>query len=176
MNLLTEKKISKDIPHRNGDEYFEDFGIFIDVFNSETDRGKVLIALSYIDELLRRTLLAFLTENDVSLKLVDGFNAPLGTLSTRNAIAYSLGLILDIEYQDIETLRKIRNLYAHNVHTSFENEKIINLCKNLRMAHSTTTETKERFCTSAIGIITGFSGRAECVHKYKLSPCVWAEK
>ena len=52
-----------------------------------------MIVCSYLDELLLRILLAFLIERDGTKRLVEGFNAPLGTLSTRSAAAYALGLI-----------------------------------------------------------------------------------
>jgi mannitol operon repressor len=65
---------------------------------------------------------------------VEGFNAPLETFSTRTAAAYALGLISQAEFKDCETLRRIRNRFAHDVHTSFDQQDIGDLCANLTMA------------------------------------------
>src|ERR1700730_7129354 len=99
--------------------HLAEFSAFLPELKKETDRGMVLIATSFIDELVRRTLLAFLLESDTSSSLVEGFNAPLGSLATRCAAAFALGLISERELQEADTLRKIRNQFAHHVHVSF---------------------------------------------------------
>jgi mannitol operon repressor len=73
--------------------HLKDFFGFLPELNKESDRGRALIACSYLDELMRRILLAFLIERDGTKRLVEGFNAPLGTLSTRTAATYAVGLI-----------------------------------------------------------------------------------
>jgi mannitol operon repressor len=60
--------------------HLAEFSAFLPELNKETDRGMVLFATSFIDELMRRTLLAFLLESETSSSLVEGFNAPLGSL------------------------------------------------------------------------------------------------
>jgi mannitol operon repressor len=81
---------------------------FLPVLNKESERGAVLTACSFIDELLRRTLLAYLIEGKVSKTLIDGFNAPLGTFAAGTAAALVLGLISEQEFEECNTLRKIR--------------------------------------------------------------------
>jgi hypothetical protein len=58
-------------------------------------------------------------------QLIDGFNAPLGTFSSRIKAAYSLGLIENEQFEDLEHLRKIRNEFAHSWRpTSFAHPSI----------------------------------------------------
>jgi mannitol operon repressor len=114
--------------------HLADFSVFLPQLNKESDRGLVMIAMSFIDELMRRTLLAFLIESDTSTSLVEGFNAPLGTLATRSAAAFALGLISERELKEADTLRKIRNQFAHHVHVSFEDASIRDLARNLTWA------------------------------------------
>jgi mannitol operon repressor len=56
--------------------HLEEFFGFLPELNKESDRGRVLISCSYLDELMRRILLAFVIDQDSSVRLVDGFNAP----------------------------------------------------------------------------------------------------
>jgi mannitol operon repressor len=110
------------VPFEVSHPHLEEFSRFLPELNKESDRGRVLISCSYLDELMRRILLAFLIDRDTSPRLVDGFNAPLGTFSTRTAAAYALGLISEQEFNECETLRRIRNRFAHDVHASFDTQ------------------------------------------------------
>src|SRR5580704_4285319 len=89
-----------EVSHPHLGEFFD----FLPELNKESDRGRVLISCSYLDELMRRILLAFVIDRDSSPRLFDGFNAPLGTFSTRTAAAYALGLITEREFNECESL------------------------------------------------------------------------
>ncbi|MCA1860782.1 hypothetical protein LE191_11785 [Janthinobacterium sp. HSC-3S05] len=78
------------------------------------DRGMVLSLAAFSEEALGDLLKAFLMPSDATTQLVEGFNAPLGTFSSRIKAAYSIGLITKEQFQDLEILRKIRNEFAHN--------------------------------------------------------------
>ena len=111
----------------------EDLASFVEELKAESDRGLPLIAVALIDDLLRQTLLAFFCEGPGGKNLVDGANAPLGTLSVRLAACHSLGLIDEFEYSETNLLRKIRNEFAHAKHgTSFKETRICGLCASLR--------------------------------------------
>ena len=56
---------------------------FPEHLKAESERGQVLISAAMIDDLLLRTLVAFLIEGGSADKLLTGFNAPIGTLSAR---------------------------------------------------------------------------------------------
>ncbi|OOG87040.1 hypothetical protein B0E41_04845 [Hydrogenophaga sp. A37] len=51
---------------------------------------------------------------EATTQLIDGFNAPLGTFSSRIKAAYAMGLITKDQFIDLERLRKIRNEFAHS--------------------------------------------------------------
>ncbi len=40
--------------------------------------------------------------------MLDGFNAPIGTFSAKINMAFSLGLIMENEYKEIEITRNIQ--------------------------------------------------------------------
>jgi mannitol operon repressor len=163
--------------------HLAEFAAFLPELNKETDRGMVLIATSFIDELMRRTLLAFLVEDATSSSLVEGFNAPLGSLATRSAAAFALGLISGQELKEADTLRRIRNQFAHHVHVSFDDQSVADLCKNLIMAaqdyssvekkHSVTVDMRGRFSTAALCLILNLTNRPHYVSRQRRHFVKW---
>jgi len=112
-------------------EHLKEFFAFLKELNRESERGAALIAASMIDDLLRRCLLAFFINHKAALKLLDGFNAPLGTLAARTRAAVCVGLLSESEYKECETIRAIRNKFAHNIHVRFSDKEIATLCSGL---------------------------------------------
>lgn len=84
------------------------------LLRDEDERGLVLTTAAFAEDLLGRLIRAFLVDVKASGELLDGFNAPLGTLSSRTKGAYALGLLSKEQFEDLEHLRKIRNEFAHN--------------------------------------------------------------
>lgn len=109
------------------------FSLFLKEFQSETDRGAALVGAALIDERLDRILSGHFIDCKQSKELLNGANAPLGTLSIKAKLSFSLGLITLLEFEEIEIIRKIRNLFAHKVHGfTFKNQKVSALCKSLK--------------------------------------------
>lgn len=78
------------------------------------ERGLVLSLAAFAEEALGDLILSFLMPGDAAKRLVEGFNAPLGTFSARIKMAYSLGLITEGQHSDLDRLRRIRNEFAHS--------------------------------------------------------------
>jgi len=57
------------------------FAPFLDDLNRESERGAVLISVSLFEWQQKEIVSAFLCEGEASERLLEGFNAPLGTLS-----------------------------------------------------------------------------------------------
>jgi hypothetical protein len=125
--------------------HLKEFLEFLPDLNRESDRGMVLIATSFIDNLLKRTLLAFFIEGEATRALFEGFSVPLGSFAVRTAAAAGLGLISGLKLKECNTLRKVRNKFAHQVHMSFADPSVIDLCGNLSLAPPS-------FATDAIGV------------------------
>ena len=153
----------KRVPVEVSHPHLKEFLGFLPELNKESDRGRVLIACSYLDDLMRRILLAFLIDRDISPRLVEGFSAPLGTLSTRTSAAYALGLISEREFRECEVLRRIRNRFAHDMQASFDMQDIGDLCQNLAMAapnyDSVVLDVRSRYTTAAVALILGLVNR-----------------
>jgi mannitol operon repressor len=143
--------------------HLRDFLAFLPELNKESPRGCVLISCSYLDNLMREILLSFFIDGDDGKRLAEGFNAPLGTLSTRSSAAFALGLISEREFKEITTLRKVRNRFAHHVHASFAMQEIRDLCYNLTMAaqdyEGVTVDARGRYTTAATSLILSLTNR-----------------
>lgn len=100
------------------------------------DRSAGILAATIIDVRLERLLAQFLIDDakEVSALIsAENPSAPLGTLSARARTAYCLGLISSDELHDINTIRQIRNIFAHHLFDCTFQEPQINLaCENFR--------------------------------------------
>lgn len=111
---------------------YRELSIFLSEFNNESDRGAALVAASLLDEQLHDVLFAFFADVPTSKELLEGMNAPLGTFSSRLSAAYSLGLIQENEFREINIIRKVRNEFGHKWRgIDFKNQKIHDLCMQL---------------------------------------------
>jgi mannitol operon repressor len=152
---------------------------FLQELQRETDRGLPLVGAALIDERLQETLRSFFCVERPSDKLLDSANAPLGTFSSRIQACYSLGLIDDYEYAEIELIRKIRNEFAHAKHgTSFRTEKIKGLCSTLRSdlpegGGYPTKDARFRFTNAVISIVTRLYYRPDYVALERRKPKTW---
>jgi DNA-binding MltR family transcriptional regulator len=150
---------------------------FLDALNEESERGAVLISLSMLDDQLRQIIHAFLLDHPRTKPLLEGFNAPLGTLSARALVAFSLGLISEDEYADLDLLRKVRNEFAHNVHVSFENQRVRDVCKRLsHAAHDygdVVVGPRGQFTSAAVALISNLTNRPHYVGLERLSSRPW---
>lgn len=155
----------------------KDFLPYLDVQNAESPRGAILVACSYLDEQLKAIIAAFLVDKSDRSSLLDGFNAPLGTFSARITMAHCLGLISDFEKSDCNTLRKIRNEFAHKHRVSFEDQKIVDLCGKLH--HSAkdygdvVVGAYGAFSSGAVGLAMNFVNRAHYVSKQRIKQSTW---
>ncbi|MEJ0012425.1 MAG: MltR family transcriptional regulator [Bauldia sp.] len=157
--------------------HLREFLPFLEQLNKESPRGAVLISAGYLEEQLRRTLLAFMRDVPTAGELTDGSNAPLGTLSARIAAAFALGLIDDREHHDLNIIRKVRNEFAHSIHASFDDQSISDRCANLlSSAHNYGTvkiDANGQFVTAATALILNLVNRPHYVGQQRLEGKRW---
>lgn len=95
----------------------------------ESDRGITLIIASHAEACLRRILEAVLIDSKETEKLFEGPYAPFGSLSGKTQAAFVMGLITKRERDEIDALRGVRNVFAHEADASFDHPKIAKICK-----------------------------------------------
>jgi DNA-binding MltR family transcriptional regulator len=85
----------------------------------ESDRGCVLVGAAILEKRLEDIFRHVFDHNGIARKFQDALfdaNGPLGTFSSKIKLAYSLGLIARTTYKDLDTVRRIRNDFAHSIH------------------------------------------------------------
>lgn len=84
---------------------------------STSDRSCVIVAVAYFDEFLGYLFKSFLStpsSQKEDKELFSGYG-PLSSFSSKILLAYRLGLISNYEFKALQTIRKIRNEFAHNL-------------------------------------------------------------
>jgi DNA-binding MltR family transcriptional regulator len=147
---------------------------FLNGFYKESDRGAVLMASSLLDEVLLSMLGAFLTDTHESRKLLEGFNAPLGTFHSRILAAYSMGLIEDRELREVDAIRKIRNHFGHSWNeTNFDAPEIEAHLKCFRFESS---NPRQRLNETVANLLGEWLWRAHYVAKERRIVKTWPNK
>ncbi|WP_025593050.1 hypothetical protein [Agrobacterium tumefaciens] len=98
------------------DAVFGKFNQLLSVLNKEKkdERALVLSIAAFSEECLGRLLKAYMRDVKSAADIIEGFNAPLGTFSSRIKACHALGLLKDSHANDFEHIRKIRNEFAHS--------------------------------------------------------------
>jgi DNA-binding MltR family transcriptional regulator len=112
---------------------------FYEEIQNESARGAVIIAGAFLEAQLGNLISKFLVDDS---KVVDELigaenktDRPLSSLSARIKAAYCMGLISRSMYDDLESVRKIRNKFAHKMHGyTFDEPEIVSWCKSLKLA------------------------------------------
>jgi hypothetical protein len=106
-------------------------------FRGESDRNVAIVGGAYLDALMTSLLRSvFITEQEDAELLLSEYG-PLGSNGSRCKLAYCLGLIRKHQRDDLATVAKIRNKFAH-IHTSlsFDDAPISDWCSNLQQARN----------------------------------------
>jgi len=157
-----------------------DFNAYLDELKRESDRGLVLVGTSFIDEKLKLTLISFCIDSKSTNRLINEFNSPLGTFSSRVDACLALGLIDEFEHHEISILRKIRNELAHGLHgMTYEDVKIKGLISSLSSDlpienDGLKFESRFKILNSFICIISRLYYRPEYVIEEKRTTKNWA--
>ena len=88
-----------------------------------------------------------------------------------------MALISEKEYRDLETIRAIRNEFAHNHRTTFTDRKIIELCRHLNLSaqdyDDVVVDPRGQFTTAAVALIMNFVNRPHYVSEKRLKYEEW---
>lgn len=108
---------------------------FFDELRSESDRGATILASVWIEDLLERKLRAsFNKGNSSTRRKLYELNGPFASFSSKILVAHSLGWIDSEICDDINLIRKIRNLFAHEIHgIDLESSKVRELIDKFKI-------------------------------------------
>lgn len=103
--------------------------------NVKSDRALVITIGSILDTQLESLLKSFLIkDNKIDERLFNN-NSPLSNFGSKIWMCYYLGIISKYEYKALEIIRKIRNIFAHEIETKKleDSQSIRDLCKTLNI-------------------------------------------
>jgi hypothetical protein len=121
----------------------------------ESDRGCALFAAAYLDNALYDLLYLSLVESKkIEEELFEG-TAPFANFSARIKLAFYLGKISAACRTDLDTIRKIRNDFAHDATLiSFDSQSVADRCRNLAFSyHLSEGRPRGHFTAAAAGIL-----------------------
>lgn len=131
------------------------FTLFRRALASESDRGCALFAAAYLDDALANLLRALLVQGRALDEELFRSTSPLGTFSSRIKFAYYMGKISPQERRDLETIRSIRNTFAHTSEAvDFETQSIRDRCANLSLTfHTEDARARAKFTSSVTALL-----------------------
>ncbi len=112
----------------------DDSEAFTQELQGGSDRAAALIAASFLDTYLLsifEALFYFRNEQDRK-KLLSDANAPVSSMSARARLAFAMEIIDEQTFELIETIRYVRNAFAHSVtHMNFQTAEVHKICMAL---------------------------------------------
>jgi mannitol operon repressor len=158
-------------------DHLADFHRVMHEIDTESPRGRVMVATAMLDDLLGKSIAARLVDSTEVGKLLDGFNAPLGSFSARIVAALGLGVISKREFDDLQIIRKIRNDFAHRTGISFADPAVRDRTMLLKLAAQdygdVVVEAEGRFTSAAVSLILNFTNRPHYVGLKRLAHEPW---
>jgi mannitol operon repressor len=143
--------------------------------NKETERGAALVVGAVFDDILFGIIKSYLLQNKGTESLLESYNAPFGTFSSKIAACFGLGLITEPEYKELEFIRKIRNEFAHKVSINFDDRKIIGYCSSLKYGIRKVDKTataRYQFSTASAALAAQLVTRASKIADKRLKQMV----
>ena len=103
-------------------------------FQGETDRATAVLGAAFLDVQLEMLLKSAMRDDAKELKLLFDPGRDIGGFKTRARLAYCLQLIPREIFDELGTIGKIRNVFAHGLHgLAFSSPEITDLCQELKV-------------------------------------------
>jgi len=155
MSFPSLKTLLKDVPT---EEQIVDILINL---RKQDDRSIVVVGASYLDEALRRMLATYLrTLTKPQHELLFGQNQPLSSFSAKIKLSYALELIGPETLHDLDLIREIRNVFAHNLRPiDFSNASVSAACSRLKFSRfsRSSADSAQMYCDVLRYIFVGCS-------------------
>lgn len=147
---------------------FIQFKIFAKQLKEESNRGMVLVGVSYIEYNLEAILTKALIGSSSHKKNLFNISGPLNTFSTKTSLAYSLGLITWDTFNDLNIIRKIRNELGHSWESvDFESQKMNNIINQLNNRDKFLYPNREALINKISHILGELSNQVLYVEEFK---------
>jgi len=123
--------------------------------SKESDRGCVLLAVSYLEDALGKYILSYLYGTSKFKK--DFVRTNLSSFNSRINFAFSIGLINENLFKDLNVIRDIRNKFAHSFELiELEDDQIKSMMSriNYKFRDINTTKVRSQFISFVYVILS----------------------
>lgn len=123
--------------------------------SQETDRGCALMVASLLDKKIEDLLKANFVDDSKSTKAILNVSGAISSFSSKIDISYLMGLIGTKVKRDLHLIRKIRNIFGHELKPVFFNDsEITNRCFELFHGSIISQDAREVFINTSLQIFT----------------------
>jgi DNA-binding MltR family transcriptional regulator len=163
-------RVTKSVP---GGEEFAAIIIGDSTYSEQLqDRTIALVAAAHIERRLRKAITTHFkvdTDDPEFNSVFENEHAPLGDISSKTRVALALGIVSRQDYNDLDTIRRIRNAFAHTEsHLGFTTGPVSDLCdelftdydnqllvamKTVFLTQLSGSDARKRFIVSAMSLI-----------------------
>lgn len=137
-SILTLKKLSRQFPATQ-----EMFDMLLEITRQNSDRSTAITYSALLErglEELVASKMAWPTEESnaaVERKALFEGDAPLSTFSAKTRLGYALGLYNKLVRDDLDTIREIRNAFAHaTTNITFATDEVSVVVSRLKLHHA----------------------------------------
>lgn len=141
------------VPENEHERRTLEYGDLLQATAGESDRGLVITAAAHVEVYLERILKAFLIDDADVKELFEGPFAPFGSLSGKIKAARLMGLITKEEAKRVDAMRKVRNVFAHEINASFDRPDVKKLCAKSPIHDGRLTD-RDAFLHMAMNTVT----------------------
>jgi DNA-binding MltR family transcriptional regulator len=134
------------ILHKAGetDAEREALGRTIDEIEAASDRTAAIVTAAILEDHLETSLKIRMHQDDKMLEETFRSSGPLGSFAAKIRMAYLLGLISKKAAKELETIKRIRNEFAHNfLIQDFNSDPVRDLANNLTIFATKITITPD---------------------------------
>ena len=113
-------------------EKFEE--AFKEIDETKSDRAAAIVAATFVEDHLTRLLRRNLEQDDNLLEELFRPGGPLGDFGVKIDLGYLMGLYSKLAWKELDTIKKIRNDFAHKMEVrNFTHDRARELTNNLKL-------------------------------------------
>jgi hypothetical protein len=94
-------------------------------------RAAAIVAASFVETHLEHLIFSRMVDDSKLKTLMFGPNGALGTFSAKINLGYLTGIYSKNAWKELDTIRSVRNDFAHRLDISFDNGSVRDRCTNL---------------------------------------------
>ncbi len=159
----------------------DDITGFVDELVNASDRASALIGAALVDDEMATTLrlmLQFRNGEDEARLLSDPM-APLSHFSSKSRLLFALGVIDERIFDTLDTIRVIRNAFAHSqIPLTFATKEVSDLCMTCpnptgALGNPVINVAKAHFVVSCMGVATYLIARQKMAARADNDLSLW---